>query len=227
MGICIMAVLIYLVRKRSRQQRLHTDKIDGVWTEEKTGSWDLFDTWDTLGMAPSEKRQMNQGYGLRSLQEVQEDYRRFNSMTDEQRHALIVYERRNNGILRKDQAESGSSNPVAATPPTRILTSKEARNPVDQDKGLGRVTLPAQPASILKRPAREGMQDATDEENEGYHHLVQGAQSSTAYTIMAGRKKLDVWRDELNRISIVDRWIGRRFSRATISSSTSSTDSEG
>lgn len=231
----ITGAVVYLLQRRSKRNRRRIDdrfEMDNSWDDEKTGSPDSFDSWDTLGVAQSARaaeREERHTHGLKSLQEMEKDYKIFNSMTDRDRHALLEYEARNNRILRKDQAESGSLSTIAALPQSGLQqqTSREARDHTDRGTAHERAgpaaqpAQPAQPASILKRPAHEGTQDAVRGEFDSEHTPAESP-NNTGATAQRARKVVNVRRDDLNRISIVDRWIGR-ISRASMVSD----DSEG
>lgn len=211
-GLVIMAVVIYLLRRRSKRNHLRTNESledDYAWEDEKAGSRHSFDSWDTLGMAQSARlaeKHERQHHGLRSTEEVEKEYKEFNSMNDRDRDAL----RHENGdiwIRRRDHdAESGSSTTIAASPPTSLhtQTSREARDFRNKDTIPGRA---AQPASILKQAAQGRLGEASQRDFARGH--AQSERPNLIETTAERAKRGVRWVEEKQTI-IVDRWIGRR-----------------
>lgn len=206
-GLIITAVVIWLVRRRKQRNRLYAINHlndDDAWEDEKPSFQHTFDSWDTLGIAQSARspeRLERKRWGLRPAREVEKDYQIFNSMTDRERAAL-GYE--DGDIWRKDGAESRSSTTLAASPASSLHreSSREARDRTDWDTREVRIT---QPASILKRLAREGrIQDAAHGEfdgEQGYPNFINAT---------AERAKRGVRWVEEKQIFVVERWLEQK-----------------
>lgn len=212
-GLIIMAFVAYLLRRRSRRRNSRRiQKELRSLEEEKTGSPHSSDSMDTL---VDESRTAQPASSteetpprLKSLQELEKEYKIFNSMNDRDREALKYgrYDR----TRHEDHAKSDSSTTLAASPPTRHSppfkqTSREAMDPTDRSTAAAQL---AQPASILKRPAHEGIGDAALGALDGEHTQ---AYPPKFMVTRGGRAKKGVRWGE-SRTSIVERWIGRAAS---------------
>ncbi|KAK4697338.1 hypothetical protein P7C71_g716, partial [Lecanoromycetidae sp. Uapishka_2] len=236
-GLLVTAVLIYLLRRRSQRKRRRIAsnlEDDHAWEDEKAGSRYLFDSWDTLGMAQSarlEEKSEREHHGLKSMEEVAQEYKVFNSMTDRDRGALRE-ENEHEGTPRLEDAESGSSITLAGSPGTSLQkeTSGQVRDFTDQ--GMIQVRAgqqpaqpaqPARPAPILKRPAR-GIREAAQGkfENEQAQAVSPKFVNTAAKRVKRGVR----WVEEKPRIIIVDRWIGRRSVASWFGSSDDGRESE-